>query len=44
MLMELEIKLLYIERGGVWLVLANFLVSESFVFAAVHKGQVLMFL
>ena len=31
-------------EGGAWLVVANFLVLESFVLAAVHIGQVRMFL
>ena len=31
-------------EGGVWLVVANFLVSESFVLTAVCVGQVMMFL
>ena len=30
-------------EGGELLVVVNFLVSESFVFAAIHVGQVSMF-
>ena len=31
-------------EGGAWLVVTNFLVSESTAFAASHIGQVMMFL
>ena len=33
-----------LKRGEAWLVVADFLVQESFVLAAVHVGQVTMFL
>lgn len=31
-------------EGGAWLVVTNFLVSESIAFTASHIGQVMMFL
>lgn len=44
LLPELEFKRLTIKGEGVWLVGANFLVSESFAFAPVHLGLVMMLL
>ena len=40
---KLEFRLL-LKGEGMWLVIANFLVQESFVLAAVHVGLVTMFL
>ena len=44
MLIKLEFRLLLYQKGVRWLVGANFLVWESFVLAAIHIGQVVMFL
>ena len=42
---ELRVQTSFIFKGeGVWLIVAHFLVPESFVLAAVHVGQVRMFL
>ena len=44
-LIGVRIQASFILNGeGVWLVVADFLVLESFVLAAVHVGQVAMFL
>ena len=44
LLPELEFRLLLLKGEGVWLVVADVLVSESFVFASLNVGQVTMFL
>ena len=42
---QVRIQVSFILKGDkVWLFVANFLVLESFVFAAVHVGQVTVFL
>ena len=44
-LTRVRIQASFLLKGeGVWLVVVNFLMPESFVLAAVHLGQVTMFL
>ena len=43
-LLELEFRLLMLKRDAVLLVVENFSVLESLVLAAVHIGQLMMFL
>ena len=40
---ELEFRLVS-KREGIWLIISNFLIQESFVLIAVHIDQVTMFL
>ena len=41
---EFEFRLLLLRGKGMWLVVANFLASESFVLTAVYIGQAVMLL
>ena len=40
---ELEFRLVS-KREGIWLIISNFLIQESFVLIALHVGPVTMFL
>ena len=40
---ELEFRLVS-KREGIWLIISNFLIQESFVLIALHVGLVTMFL